>query len=177
MAQKRGTNGRGGKSGGNGKILEIILVKVTELKPFTKNPRINEGAVEAVSRSIERWGFYNPIIINAKNEIIAGHTRYKAAIKLGETEIPAVVIDIEGAEVQALNIMDNRSSELSRWDFRRLAENLNALTKARFPSYLAGFTAREVNRVIEPSRRRIAENEMKIEICVPSYRRASNVLT
>lgn len=157
MARKAKGDNERAKRGGKGGIPKIISVKVSELKPFAKNPRINEGAVEAVSRSIERWGFYNPILINSKMEIIAGHTRYKAAAKLGAVEIPAVVVDVEGAEFQALNIMDNRSAELSRWDFRQLADNLNALTKARFPVHLAGFTAREASRLIEESRRKVVE--------------------
>lgn len=59
--------------------MEIVTKKLSEIKPYAKNPRKNDDAVEYVANSIKEFGFKNPIILDAKNEIIAGHTRYKAA--------------------------------------------------------------------------------------------------
>ena len=65
--------------------IEIVMRKIGELKPYENNPRHNDMAVDAVAASIQQFGFKNPVIIDKDGVIVAGHTRYKAAKKLGIT--------------------------------------------------------------------------------------------
>lgn len=62
--------------------MQIEYMKITDLKPYKRNPRKNDKAVDIVANSIKEFGFKNPIIIDSNNEIICGHTRLKAAKKL-----------------------------------------------------------------------------------------------
>ncbi len=73
--------------------IKIEYKDISELIPYINNPRINDGAVDKVASSIKNFGFKNPIIIDKNNEIIAGHTRLKAARKLGLDEVPTIKVD------------------------------------------------------------------------------------
>ena len=73
--------------------MEIKDVKITDLKPYEKNPRMNDNAVPYVANSIKEFGFKVPIIIDKKNVIVAGHTRYKAAQQLGLETVPCIIAD------------------------------------------------------------------------------------
>ena len=72
-------------------IIEDLPTK--SLKPYENNPRINDASVDAVANSIEAFGFRVPIVIDKDNVIIAGHTRLKAALKLGLKSIPCIRAD------------------------------------------------------------------------------------
>lgn len=70
---------------------EIVYKKVKELKLNGKNPRKNDGAVDAVATSIEKYGFKNPLIIDTEGTVWCGNTRLKAAKKLGLEEVPCII--------------------------------------------------------------------------------------
>lgn len=72
---------------------QIIYLKISELKPYANNPRKNEDAIDMVAKSIEDFGFKNPIIVDKNMVIIAGHTRLEAAKQLGMDEVPVIVAD------------------------------------------------------------------------------------
>ena len=98
------------------------------LKPYEKNPRRNDNAVDAVANSIKQFGFKVPIVIDAQNVIVCGHTRYKAAKALGLESVPCVIADdLTPAQVKAFRLADNKVAELSSWDFRGLEFELNEL--------------------------------------------------
>ena len=98
--------------------MQIIYIKPAELKPYKNNPRKNDNAVEAVAASIQEFGFKVPIIIDKDNEIIAGHTRLKAAIKLGLSEVPCIIADdLTPEQINAFRLADNKTAELAEWDF------------------------------------------------------------
>lgn len=101
----------------------------SELRPWAGNPRRNDGEpVAAVARSIERFGFAAPIVARAETrEIIAGHTRWKAAIKLGLERVPVRLLDVSEADAHALALADNRLGELSAWDDDMLRSALAAI--------------------------------------------------
>ena len=73
--------------------LKVVYKKLSEIKPYENNPRQNDQAVPYVKKSIEQFGFKNPIIIDGDGIIIAGHTRYKAAQELGLKEVPTILAD------------------------------------------------------------------------------------
>jgi ParB-like chromosome segregation protein Spo0J len=71
---------------------EIILVAIDKIKPYENNPRINNKAVIPVMNSIKEYVFNNPITVDKDYVIITGHTRYKAAKKLGLEQVPVVIL-------------------------------------------------------------------------------------
>lgn len=108
--------------------LKIEYKDINELIPYINNPRINDGAVDKVASSIKNFGFKNPIIIDKNNEIIAGHTRLKAARKLGLEEVPTIKVDdLTDNQIKAFRIADNKTSEFAEWDFGLLEIELEGL--------------------------------------------------
>ena len=73
--------------------MHLIDVDINKLIPYANNPRKNDGAVDAVAKSIEKFGFKVPIVIDSENNIICGHTRLKAAKKLKIESVPCVIAD------------------------------------------------------------------------------------
>ena len=101
-------------------------MKLEELKEYGNNPRLNDEAVDYVAKSIEEFGFKVPIIIDKDNVIVAGHTRKKAAAKLGLKEVPVIVADdLNADQVKAFRLADNKVAEYSEWDMDLLMIELN----------------------------------------------------
>lgn len=97
--------------------MQIIYKKIEELKPYKNNPRKNDEAVPYVAESIKQFGFKVPIIIDKNNEIIAGHTRYKASIELKLKEVPCIIADdLTEEQIKAFRLADNKVAEKAEWD-------------------------------------------------------------
>jgi site-specific DNA-methyltransferase (adenine-specific) len=108
--------------------MKIVQKKVAELVLYANNPRKNDPAVDAVVASIKEFGFKVPIVIDIKNEIIAGHTRLKAAKKLGMVSVPCIIADdLTDEQVKAFRLADNKVGEIATWDLGSLGEELDAL--------------------------------------------------
>ena len=108
---------------------EIQQKKLNEIRPYEKNPRINDASVEAVAESIRQFGFRNPIIVDKDGVIIAGHTRYKAAKQLGLKTVPVIYAsDLTPEQVQAYRLADNKVGETSMWDYDLLDIELQGIT-------------------------------------------------
>ena len=108
--------------------MEIIERKTTEIHPYEGNPRDNEAAIPAVMESIRQFGFKVPIIIDENDVIIAGHTRLKAAERLGMNTVPCIKADdLTPEQVKAFRIADNKTAELSTWDFEALNVELSEI--------------------------------------------------
>ena len=110
--------------------MQIIYKKLEELHPYKNNPRRNDQAVDAVANSIQEFGFKVPAVIDKNGEIIAGHTRYKAAKKLKIKEIPCIIADdLTEEQIRAFRLADNKVSEASEWDFNILGEEIGVITE------------------------------------------------
>lgn len=110
--------------------LTVTMRLIGELKPYERNPRINEEAVANVARSIERFGFRQPIVVDEEDVIIVGHTRLKAAEQLGLEKVPVhVAKGLTPEEARAYRLADNRTAELAAWDFDLLPMELLDLQK------------------------------------------------
>lgn len=110
--------------------LKIEYLQISDLIPYANNPRINDGAVEAVAASIKEFGFKNPIIVDSENVIVAGHTRLKAAEKLGLKTVPIIrADDLTEQQAQAFRLADNKTAELAEWDFDSLEQELDELSQ------------------------------------------------
>lgn len=106
-------------------------VAPSALKPWPKNPRKNDGAIAKVAESIRRFGFAAPIVARRESkEIIAGHTRWKAAKRLGLERVPVRFVDLSEAEAHALALADNRLGEIAEWDTPELKTLLTELDEA-----------------------------------------------
>src|SRR5579871_7032530 len=101
--------------------MEVKMRPITSIRPYENNPRINEAAVDAVAASIREYGFRQPIVVDEEGVIIVGHTRYKAALKLGLTEVPVhVAVGLTPAQARAYRLADNQTATMSSWDDERL---------------------------------------------------------
>ena len=108
--------------------LKIEYFKTEELTPYAKNPRKNDGAVEPVANSIREFGFKVPIVIDKENNVVCGHTRLKAAKKLGLKTVPCVIADdLNDEQIKGFRLADNKVGELAEWDFDLLGEELDGI--------------------------------------------------
>ena len=105
--------------------MNVVMKKIADIHAYENNPRKNDNAVDAVAASIKNFGFKQPIVIDKNNVIVAGHTRVKAALKLGLTEVPCVIADdLTDEQVKAFRLADNKTAELAEWDLDKLSEEL-----------------------------------------------------
>lgn len=108
--------------------MKVKETPIGEVRPYPGNPRVNDGAVEAVAASLREFGWQQPIVVDADGTIIAGHTRYKAAKRLGMGTVPVVVAsELTPEQVQAYRLADNRVGELATWDMGLLAGELDGI--------------------------------------------------
>jgi site-specific DNA-methyltransferase (adenine-specific) len=108
--------------------MNFVEKKLTEIYPYKNNPRNNDGAVDAVAASIKEFGFKVPIVVDSRGEIIAGHTRYKASLKLGLDKVPCIIADdLSPEQIKAFRLADNKVGELAEWDFDLLKGELDGI--------------------------------------------------
>ena len=131
---------------------------VERVTPYAKNPRRNDAAVDAVARSIQQYGFRQPIVVDKKGVVIVGHTRLKAAKQLGMTHVPVhVAKDLSASKASALRIADNKTNEIAEWD----ADLLNAEVRAL--AQLPDFKDIELGMSVEEVQAMIVDTEMPTE--------------
>lgn len=127
--------------------MDIKMMRVEDIIPYAKNPRKNDSAVDGVAASIKEFGFKVPIVIDSKNVIVAGHTRYKAAKKLGLTSVPCIVADdLSPKQIKAFRLADNKVSEVAEWDDDLL--NLELGDLADFDMSAFGFELSKLKREV-----------------------------
>lgn len=142
-------------------------MSIDEVIPYASNPRNNDGeAVERVAASIKEFGFKNPIIIDKEKVVVCGHTRLKAAKKLGIKEIPTIKADdLTPAQIKAFRIADNRVSEYATWDNELLTIELEGLKELEYDLDLTGFDTEEVNDLLSGGEvAEIQEDDYEIEL-------------
>ena len=128
-----------------------VWVAVADLKPWAKNPRNNTKAIAEVAKSIRRFGWGAPIVANKRDgTIIAGHTRYQAALRLKLDQVPVRWLDLDPADAHALALADNRMGEIATWDDAALADVLRELQAADVDLADTGFTDDDLARLLEP---------------------------
>ena len=107
----------------------IVEKRISEIKEYAGNPRGNNDAVAPVAESIKAFGFKQPIVVDKHNIIIAGHTRYQAAIKLGLETVPVVIADdLSEDEVKAYRLVDNKCGEYATWLDNLLKQEIASVT-------------------------------------------------
>ena len=138
--------------------MQIVEKKLCDIKPYENNPRNNDNAVEQVANSIKEFGFKQPIIIDSDNVIVCGHTRYKAAKKLGLDKVPCVIADdLTDEQIKAYRLADNKVGELAEWDIDLLGEELDGIFDIDMSDF--GFDLSEEDEEIE-----VIEDEVLQEV-------------
>jgi DNA modification methylase len=128
----------------------IETVPPGSLSPYANNPRTHsKKQVRQIAKSIERFGFTNPILIDGTGGVIAGHGRLEAAKLLGLAEVPVLRIEhMSDAEKRAYVIADNRLAENAGWDRDLLAIELGALLEIDFDITITGFATPEIDLIL-----------------------------
>lgn len=109
--------------------MNIVEKPIAEIVPYGNNPRNNDSAVDALAASIKEFGFKVPIVLDKDGVIVAGHTRLKAAKKLGLQTVPCVIADdLTPEQVKAFRLVDNKTAELATWDFGKLDIELEGIS-------------------------------------------------
>ena len=94
---------------------KIEMRRISEIRPYVRNPRKNEKTVELLCQLIPKVGFNVPLVVDSKGIIVKGHARYAAAIRLGMSEVPCIVTHADPEAIKADRITDNKISEFSEW--------------------------------------------------------------
>ena len=132
--------------------MSVEVRPLDAVRPYANNPRQNDDAVEAVAESIRRFGFRQPIVVDADGVIVAGHTRFRAAQRLGLATVPVhVATDLTPDEVRAYRLADNKTAELASWDDAMLSIELDALRGAGIDWTLLGFDEEELAKLLAPA--------------------------
>ena len=111
--------------------LKIEMIPVDKLKPYERNAKRHENFdVDVIARSIQKFGFSDPIgIWSEDNVVVEGHGRLLAAKKLGLTEVPCIRLNfLTDEQRRAYAIVHNKSTELSEWDFQRMRDEVNSIS-------------------------------------------------
>ncbi len=132
--------------------MKTELWPINRVKPYEQNPRMNDDAVDAVAASIREFGFRQPIVVDADGVIICGHTRFKAALKLGLEKVPVhVAKDLSPEQIKAYRIADNKTAELSEWNYDLLPIELSELQGMNYDLGLLGFDQDELAKLLDPT--------------------------
>ncbi|QDP46461.1 MAG: hypothetical protein GOVbin3250_31 [Prokaryotic dsDNA virus sp.] len=124
------------------------FVNIDRLNPHPKNPRSNDNAIDSIANSIRRFGFTSPIIANKDGTILAGHTRFKAANKLGLQTVPVVYVDLNPTDAELLMIADNKLGEKADWNNDLLKDLLTNLDEQGEDLDVLGFDDEELDMIL-----------------------------
>ena len=112
-------------AGGSVSLADTVTLPLSEIKPYWRNPRrIPEEAIESVAESIRRYGYQQPIVVDKDHVIVVGHTRHQALQRLGYIEAPVYVTQMSAQQVQEYRLIDNRTGEMTSWDYGALVLEL-----------------------------------------------------
>jgi len=131
--------------------MQIELRPTDSVTPYDQNPRVNDGAVDAVAASLREFGFRQPIVVDTDGVIVVGHTRWKAAKKLGLTTLPVhVARELTPAQAKAYRLADNSTGSIASWDYDLLPVEIAALDDLGFDVSLLGFSDEELGEILAP---------------------------
>jgi DNA modification methylase len=130
--------------------MDIQTRKISDLKTHPQNPRVHpESALAKLEKSIKEFGWTNPVLLSKDGYVLAGHARLKAAVNAGLTEVPTIMLDLEGDKATAYLIADNKIQEETGWDEEKLALLMQELKDSGFDISLTGFDMDEVEKIFE----------------------------
>lgn len=131
-------------------MLKVSEIAMDKLNPWENNPRINDHVVDSVAKSIKSFGFNVPILYDQNFTIIAGHTRWKAAKKIGMTHVPAIQLNLSESQRKAFSIADNKLASLADWDDEMLTKLIEELKLDDFDISSIGYSEAEMEALLAP---------------------------
>lgn len=157
---------------------QVVERDITALRPYARNARTHsKKQIKQIARSIERFGFTNPVLISDEGEIIAGHGRVEAAKLIGWKQVPTITLShLSEAERRAYVLADNKLALNAGWDKEILAIELQALVELEFDVELTGFSLAEIDLVLDeaseadPDKIEAPEDEVELATGVPVSR-------
>jgi hypothetical protein len=131
--------------------MQVEFWPIERVIPYDRNPRLNDQAVDAVAASLKEFGWKQPIVVDKDGVIVVGHTRWKAAKKLGFTQVPVhVATDLTPEQAKAYRLADNQTATIAEWDKELLPLELADLKEANFDLGLLGFSDDELAKWLQP---------------------------
>lgn len=126
--------------------IKLETIKTKEIREYDYNPRRNDKAVAAVTNSVKKFGYINPIIINSENIILAGHTRLKALAEAGIEKVQVIrVTGMTDEEERSFRIADNRTHDFSTWDGDLLEAEMREIKADDWEKF--GFKSKELEKL------------------------------
>jgi ParB-like chromosome segregation protein Spo0J len=127
---------------------EIVELDPNELTPYVNNIKKHPTEqIDKLAGMISKFGFDQPIVVDAQKVIIKGHGRREAALRLGLKKVPVIIADhLNEHEVMAARIADNKVAE-SEWDNDALKFELGTLQREEFDLELTGFSLKEIEKL------------------------------
>ena len=151
--------------------MKIVEKRVTDLIPYENNPRKNDEAVPYVAESIKNFGFKVPIIVDKNNVIVAGHTRLKAAERLGLDKVPCIVADdLTEEQIKASRLADNKVSEFAEWDTKELGFEIDSILEIDMAAFGFDLGATFKNDELEDTDEAPVSEEVIIKIKFPTLK-------
>jgi ParB-like chromosome segregation protein Spo0J len=132
--------------------MQLTYINTRELVPYAKNSRTHSAEqVAQIAASIEEFGFTNPVLVDSKSGIIAGHGRVMAAQKLKLATVPCIILDhLTETQKRAYVIADNKLALNAGWDHVMLSAELADLREIDFDLDLIGFDGEEIESILDP---------------------------
>src|SRR5438552_2403112 len=131
--------------------MQVTLTSIERIIPYARNPRKNDEAVAKVAASIKEFGWRQPIVVDEKMVVVAGHTRLLAARQLELESVPVhIAVGLSDAQIKAYRLADNRTHEDSEWDEELLGLELGELQDSNFDLKLTGFDQEELEELLLP---------------------------
>jgi hypothetical protein len=132
------------------KQLGIKYLPVDQLTPYAMNARVHsDEQVADLARSIQEFGFVNPVLLGEDDVIIAGHGRVMAAKSIGLDKVPCIVLGhLSEKQRRALTLADNRITLKSSWDFEKVSAELAKLAEMDYDITVTGFTEDELDNFL-----------------------------
>ena len=127
--------------------MKIEQINITEIKPYINNPR-KKVNIDDVAKSIQEFGFQQPIVVDKIMSIVVGHTRYLASKQLNLEKVPVVIADLDSNQAKAYRIADNKLNESSVWDNSLLNKEITELLDANYEILNLGFSQEELEDFI-----------------------------
>ncbi len=132
------------KSAPADQLVKIVSMRkafpLADMKPYEKNPRVNDHVVEILERSLGKFGAVEPIVLDTDGRICAGHTRWKAARERGDKAFPAIVCEFaDEATFAAYNVTSNRTAQHADWQLEKLQAQIDQIVAAGFEIEDIGF--------------------------------------
>ena len=141
--------------------MELVKLKLAQLREYPNNPRYNDDAVDAVEASIEQVGYITPIVVDENYQILSGHTRRSALYDMGVEEAEVILVKgLTEEQKRKFRLLDNKTAEIAEWDLEKLQEELDGLDFGNFD-----FWSKELEKMGDKMIADHAKSEEKVVIC------------